>query len=130
MYKTIGVTFVGGGTYAKTYYYLTDDMTIEVNDYCLVIGSDGSPAVVKVNDAAAIDSLSKATKVIMQKIDTGAYYEKVKMIADREAKNKRLEEISKEVAKRQKYKGLLEHSEEAKQLMIDLGYTTEEEVKS
>ena len=129
MYKTIGVTFVGSSSYAKTYYYLTDDMTIEVNDYCLVIDGNGCPAVVKVNDAAAVDQTSKATKVIIQKIDTAAYFEKIKMIADREAKSKRLEEISKEVARREKYKGLAEHSEEAKQLMIELGYIAEEEIK-
>ena len=42
--KTVGVRFVSGGTYAKTYYYLTDDMSIDVDDYCLVIDGQGIPA--------------------------------------------------------------------------------------
>ena len=69
MMKTIGCRFQDAGTRATTYYYLTDDMSIEVGDYCVVLGSNGEPAIVLVNDGHAIDNDNKATKVIVCKID-------------------------------------------------------------
>jgi len=123
MYKVIGAQFAN---YKQTYYYLTDDMSIEVGDFCLVISGNGDPAVVKVNDAAAVDPTGKATKVIMGKIDTSAYFEKMRMIAEREAKQARLEEIARDVLRIEKFKTLADKSEEARQLMIDLGYIPQE----
>jgi hypothetical protein len=126
--KTIGVRFLNT---SKTYYYLTDDMSVEVDDYCVVIGGDGIPAIVRVNDAAAIDIDNKATKVIVQKVDTAAYFAKMKLAAEREAKLKRLDEIAREVYRLEKYRILVSQSEEAKQLMADLGmsFTAVEENK-
>ena len=60
--KTVGVKFLNGSSYQKTYYYLTDDMSIDVDDYCLVIDGQGVPAVVKVNDANAIGPEATKTK--------------------------------------------------------------------
>lgn len=127
--KTVGVKFLQGGSYQKTYYYLTDDMSIDVDDYCLVIDGAGIPAVVKVNDANAIDQDKKATKVIMSKINTKEFFEKQKLLAEREAKMARLEQISKEAFKAEKYKILENHSDEAKQLLIELGIIKVEETK-
>ena len=65
----------------------------------------------------------------MQKIDTSQFFEKQKLIAEREAKMRRLEQISKEAFKAEKYKILENHSEEAKQLLIELGIVKIEETK-
>ena len=120
--KTIGVRFLNT---SKTYYYLTDDMSIEVDDYCVVIDGAGIPAIVRVNDAAAVDIDNKATKVIVGKVDTAAYFAKMKLAAEREAKLRRLDEIAREVYRLEKYRILISQSEEAKQLMLDLGMTVD-----
>ena len=127
--KTVGVRFVGSSTYVKTYYYLTDDMSIDVDDYCLVIDAQGVPFVVRVNDSNATDPTNKATKTIMQKIDTSQFFEKQNLIAERAAKMKRLEQISKEAYTAEKFKILESYSEEAKHLLRELGIVKIEESK-
>lgn len=122
--KVIGVKFLGNGntdapSYEKLYHYFTDDLSIQKDDYCVVIGASGAPCIVKVYDDAVISKA--ATKMIIGKIDLAAYNEKMKTLVARTAAIKRLKEIEEEQTVQEKYKHLAATNDEAKQLLEMLG---------
>lgn len=123
-HKVIGVKFVdgyGADRSSKLYYYFTDDLSIKNDDFCIVIGGSGAPAVVKVLDDNVTVDIDKATRPIVCKIDTTAYFEKQKQLALRQAALKRLEELDREDKAMNKYADLASRNKEAAQLLQQLG---------
>jgi len=123
-HKVIGVKFVdgyGADRSSKLYHYFTDDLTIKNDDFCIVIGGSGAPAVVKVYDDNVTVDIDKATRPIVCKIDTTAYFEKQKQLALRQAALKRLEELDREDKAMNKYADLASRNKEAAQLLQQLG---------
>jgi len=122
--KVVGVKFLGNGnseagSYEKLYHYFTDDLSIQKDDYCVVIGASGAPCIVKVYEDAVISK--QATKMIVGKVDLTAYNEKMKTLVARTAAIKRLKEIEEEQTVQEKYKHLAAANDEAKQLLEMLG---------
>jgi hypothetical protein len=126
--KFVAVKFTNGNSeaagYDKQYTYLTDDLTIKTDDYCIVIGPSGAPAVVRVYDDNALPLKGIPGKMILCKIDMDTYREKQRIIVQRAAALKRLEEIEKEQGAQERFKKLAEHSEEAAELLKVLGLMT------
>lgn len=123
--KIVGVKFTNGNSdapgYDKQYHYLTDDLSIKVDDYCIVVAPSGAPAVVKVYEANAVSSRFDPLKMILCKIDMDTYREKQRIIVQRAAAIKRLEQIEKEQTAQERFKKLALVSDEAAELLKVLG---------
>lgn len=117
--KIVGVKFTEGNrnaaSYLKQYAYYTDDMSIKVDDYCVVLGASGAPSIVQVSDADLYTS--SATKPILCKVDLDGYREKLRTVVARAAALKRLAEIDAEVSAVKRYAHLATHSDEARDLL-------------
>lgn len=125
--RVVGVKFTDGNvrapSYSKVYHYYTDDPTLDVDDYAVILGGSGAPAIVRVYE---VDMHEKhVTKMLIGKVDMKKHLEQQNRVV-REHKRKaalkaRLEEIKKELLVQSEFKFVYNNSVEAREIMDELG---------
>lgn len=125
--RIVGVKFTNGNVSApsfdKVYHYYTDDPTLDVDDFAVVIGSSGAPAIVRVYEVDMHEK--RTTKMLIGKVDMNEHREKQLRIVHEHARKEklkvRLEEIKKEVQQQMQMSFVYARSDEARAIMDELG---------